>query len=182
MSDEQFPCEECGTMNSVRAIFCTHCGFNVRDTLSSLESESQTRFVGEPADFTRPSLVRRTNRAYFGLRATLILNFFEAGEELRFANLKQSFTLGRTPDEPQPSKEQHIDLSQFNAAIKDLGVSRKHARIARINATVVLEDLGALNGTYVNRERISPVNPCVLCDGDEVRLGNFPFKIIFEKG
>lgn len=180
MSDETIICEQCGTENSIRRVSCEKCGAYIRDSLSSLEdSRSQTRFVPEPDDFSTAS-TRRTGRAYFGLRAILVLRMPEIDKEISFEHLKNSFTLGRRP-ETQEIREPHIDLTGYQSNIKDQGVSRKHARITRINATLVLEDLGALNGTYVNRERISPVKPCVLCDGDEIRLGNFALEVIFKK-
>src|SRR3954465_4949754 len=53
--------------------------------------------------------------------------------------------------------------------IPDPGVSRRHARLLRDNGTVILEDLGSSNGTYVNGQRIS--GPVQLGAGDEVQIG-----------
>jgi DNA-binding winged helix-turn-helix (wHTH) protein len=49
------------------------------------------------------------------------------------------------------------------------GVSRRHARISVEGATIVVEDLGSQNGTYVRGEKIS--GRAALADGDELRLG-----------
>ncbi len=49
------------------------------------------------------------------------------------------------------------------------GVSRHHARIVVAGDSVLIDDLGSKNGTYVNRERIS--KPTQLRDADEVSLG-----------
>jgi DNA-binding winged helix-turn-helix (wHTH) protein len=49
------------------------------------------------------------------------------------------------------------------------GVSRRHARISIEGASVIVEDLGSQNGTYVRGERIS--GRAALGDGDELRLG-----------
>ena len=49
------------------------------------------------------------------------------------------------------------------------GVSRRHARISIEGASVVVEDLGSQNGTYVRGEKIS--GRAALADGDELRLG-----------
>jgi len=56
------------------------------------------------------------------------------------------------------------------------GVSRHHLRIdtAPGGAWHVLEDLGSLNGTFVNGQR---VGACLLKAGDEVLLGQFLLKI-----
>lgn len=54
--------------------------------------------------------------------------------------------------------------------LDDVTVSRKHAEFVRELDDFVLRDIGSLNGTYVNRERIDSV---VLRSGDEVQIGKF---------
>lgn len=50
-------------------------------------------------------------------------------------------------------------------------VSRKHALI-RVGEQVTIEDIGSLNGTYVNRgPRLEPGTPVTLKDGDEIIIG-----------
>jgi len=60
--------------------------------------------------------------------------------------------------------------------LDDVTVSRRHATIAMEGMTAVLEDLGSLNGTYVNRRRIDA--PERLADGDEVQIGKFRLAFI----
>jgi putative peptide zinc metalloprotease protein len=52
----------------------------------------------------------------------------------------------------------------------DLRVSRHHAIIRREPRRFVLEDLGSLNGTFVDERRIT--GPHVLSDGQRIRMGN----------
>jgi len=54
--------------------------------------------------------------------------------------------------------------------LDDVTVSRKHAEFVRELDDFVVRDIGSLNGTYVNRERIDAV---VLRSGDEVQIGKF---------
>jgi pSer/pThr/pTyr-binding forkhead associated (FHA) protein len=55
--------------------------------------------------------------------------------------------------------------------LDDITVSRRHAEISpEDNGTYTLRDLGSLNGTYVNRERIEEVQ---LSPGDELQIGKF---------
>jgi pSer/pThr/pTyr-binding forkhead associated (FHA) protein len=54
--------------------------------------------------------------------------------------------------------------------IPDPGISRRHARVIPEGGSLVLDDLGSSNGTYVNGERIS--EPVELGTGDEVQLGD----------
>jgi pSer/pThr/pTyr-binding forkhead associated (FHA) protein len=56
-------------------------------------------------------------------------------------------------------------------------ISRKHALI-RVSDTVTIEDIGSLNGTFVNRgRRLEPGSPAVLQDGDEIIVGKTFFKV-----
>lgn len=50
------------------------------------------------------------------------------------------------------------------------GVSRRHARIVVAAGLATIHDLGSKNGTWVRGQRITA--PCVLYDGDEVRIGS----------
>lgn len=54
--------------------------------------------------------------------------------------------------------------------LDDVTVSRKHAEFVRELDDFVVRDVGSLNGTYVNRERI---DSAVLRPGDEVQIGKF---------
>jgi len=55
--------------------------------------------------------------------------------------------------------------------LDDITVSRRHVEITPSNGGAYsLRDVGSLNGTYVNRERIDEVQ---LAPGDEVQIGKF---------
>ncbi len=55
--------------------------------------------------------------------------------------------------------------------LDDITVSRRHVEVEpRSDGAMVIRDVGSLNGTYVNRERIDEVT---LSGGDEVQIGKF---------
>jgi pSer/pThr/pTyr-binding forkhead associated (FHA) protein len=54
--------------------------------------------------------------------------------------------------------------------LPDPEVSRRHAILRDADAGLLIEDLGSLNGTFVNGERIAA--PVALKPGDTVQLGN----------
>jgi pSer/pThr/pTyr-binding forkhead associated (FHA) protein len=58
--------------------------------------------------------------------------------------------------------------------LDDITVSRRHAEFVRRDGGYLVRDVGSLNGTYVNRERIDEVD---LASGDEVQVGKF--KLVF---
>ena len=49
-------------------------------------------------------------------------------------------------------------------------MSRRHAEFLKSHGGYTVRDVGSLNGTYVNRERIEEA---VLSSGDEVQIGKF---------
>lgn len=56
-------------------------------------------------------------------------------------------------------------------------ISRKHA-IIRVSDKVEIEDIGSLNGTFVNRgPRLEPGTPVTLKDGDEIIVGKTFFRL-----
>ena len=52
----------------------------------------------------------------------------------------------------------------------DVTVSRDHALVVKRGGDFYLDDLGSLNGTYVNRRRIESHK---LQDGDELQVGKY---------
>jgi serine/threonine protein kinase len=66
-----------------------------------------------------------------------------------------------------------IDLGPYNAV--DAGVSRRHARLFRAETGWQIEDLGSLNGTYVNEVKLTPGMPAALKSGDTIRCSHLSF-------
>ena len=60
--------------------------------------------------------------------------------------------------------------------ILDRVVSKEHCHIDFINGYYLLRDLGSLNGTYVNGQRVGQV---VLRTGDEITLGLSSIRLVF---
>ncbi len=70
-------------------------------------------------------------------------------------------------DAPTTTTGRHPDSDIF---LDDVTVSRKHAVFQLEGDAFVVRDVGSLNGTYVNRERI---DSAVLRPGDEVQIGKY---------
>lgn len=87
--------------------------------------------------------------------AKLYLRFEQSDQVLKEVPLTQAATtIGRLPDN--------------NLQIDNLAVSGHHARISWEQDRYIVEDLGSLNGTYVNGER---VGKATLKHGDQVKVG-----------
>ena len=55
--------------------------------------------------------------------------------------------------------------------LDDITVSRHHAKFVRSAGHLYLEDLGSLNGTYVNRTLLD--GRSMLREGDEIQIGKY---------
>ncbi|WP_431711645.1 FHA domain-containing protein [Glutamicibacter uratoxydans] len=69
-------------------------------------------------------------------------------------------------------KEENIAGRHVNADIflDDVTVSRKHASFERVENGFRLKDIGSLNGTYINGDRVDSV---LLANGVQVQIGKF---------
>ncbi len=84
-----------------------------------------------------------------------------------FALERENSLLGRS--DPHSNIFPEVDLSKFDRETK---VSRRHARIRRQGDTYLIEDLGSVNGTWINDAvRLAPNQPRALESGDRLRLG-----------
>ncbi len=85
-------------------------------------------------------------------------------------------TIGRA--DPVTGILPDIDLTPVDT---NRSVSRRHAKIIHSGAEYhVLEEVGTVNGTYVNDQRIPTGVPVTLHHGDLVKIGLISMKAVFE--
>jgi hypothetical protein len=146
-------CPECGFVNTDGANYCQKCGAFLGDLGQPAESSTATYRIDESTGELVPveldDMVAREGAALV-VRA----GGGRVGESFPLDHERMS--IGRRPD-----SEVFLD---------DVTVSRDHAILVRRGDEVFLDDLGSLNGTYVNRRRIDSQR---LEDGDEVQIGKY---------
>jgi hypothetical protein len=80
--------------------------------------------------------------------------------------------------DPETGAFPEVDLDQDDPEAK---VSRKHALVRIENGKITVEDIGSLNGTYVNRQpRLAPGTPVELKAGDEIIIGKTFLKLVID--
>ena len=57
-------------------------------------------------------------------------------------------------------------------------ISRQHCKISVKDSTVVVEDMGSRNGSFLNGEQLS--KPTVAKSGDSVRVGRLHFELVID--
>lgn len=82
------------------------------------------------------------------------------------------FTLSK--DITQIGRHQDSDI-----LLDDITVSRRHAEVVKTSNSLLVRDLGSLNGTYVNQSR---VDEFALKHGDELQVGKFRMVLFSKSG
>ncbi len=90
----------------------------------------------------------------------------ESGEEF-FLSSEDETTVGRI--DPVTGIRPDIDLAPHD---NQRSVSRRHAKVTRSGSSFfVVEEIGTMNGTFVNGARIQTGQPATIKDGDRLRFG-----------
>lgn len=69
--------------------------------------------------------------------------------------------------------EATLGRGDVEVKLEDPFASGRHAQISRSGSTLVIEDLGSTNGTYLNEELLQ--GPAPLHAGDRIRIGDSTF-------
>jgi pSer/pThr/pTyr-binding forkhead associated (FHA) protein len=152
-------CTNCGHKNPDGSNFCASCGH----ALSEGEGHDTTvMFMAGELDAELDEEIQISPEELEGGRGVLIVK--------RGPNAGSKFFL----DTDKTAIGRHPDSDIF---LDDITVSRHHAEIRRGTNGFELHDVGSLNGTYVNRERLEEGD---LRSGDEIQIGKF--KLVFLTG
>lgn len=85
-------------------------------------------------------------------------------------------TIGRS--DPVTGIMPDIDLTNVDT---NRSVSRRHAKLVRqSDGFAVLEEVGTVNGTFVNDQRIPTGVPVPIVNGDRLKIGLVQMKVVFE--
>ncbi len=144
-------CPECGFANAEGANYCQKCGAFLGDQAEGGGDTTEVYQVGETGSLTPMDLEEVT-----GEGATLVIRSGGGRSGEAFPVGGERMTIGRSPD-----AEVFLD---------DVTVSRNHALLVRRRDGLYIDDLGSLNGTYVNRRRIESHR---LQNGDELQVGKY---------
>ena len=148
-------CSECGFLNPEAANYCSRCGALLEK--GDAASEATQSFFAEEVEGHEPGLLEGLEGPALVVRSgggRAGETFLPAGERTR---------IGRSPD--------------CEIFLDDVTVSRNHAVLVERDGAFYVEDLGSLNGTFVNRHRIDTVQ---LENGDELQVGKY--RLTFVEG
>lgn len=156
-------CPNCQNPEKPGALFCQRCG-------SRLSPYPQTRPFAP--DFTEPLESQGNGTPMIGLA----LAISDEGQVLPLSG-KDEYTIGRFANDQTVCPD--VDLSSFFAYEK--GVSRLHISVKISGGTVTVTDLGSINGTYLNGNRILPYQAYPLAHGDTLTLGKLKMQVLIRE-
>ena len=152
-------CTNCGHRNPPGSNFCSSCGTPLEKPAEDPTTISLPVVTGGDGGEEEVAFELDEIPADGGL--LVVVRGPNAGA--RLALVKDVTTAGRHPD---------ADLF-----LDDVTVSRRHAEFARVDGGFRVRDVGSLNGSYLNGER---VDDAPLANGDEVQIGRY--KLAFYAG
>jgi pSer/pThr/pTyr-binding forkhead associated (FHA) protein len=160
-------CTGCGEANPEGARFCSHCGrpLTWRPGDRGADTTSTISLGGGDLDADSGDDLDADAAAVAALPPGTALLSVRRGPNAgsRFLLDSDLTLVGRHPDS--------------DIFLDDVTVSRRHAEFYRQGGRFTVRDVGSLNGTYVNRERIEEAS---LNEGDEVQVGKF--RLVFLLG
>jgi pSer/pThr/pTyr-binding forkhead associated (FHA) protein len=153
-------CTQCGQQNPDDSKFCARCGAPLTVPAApptpAVEQTTTISMTGieSPEDHGEDMPDVGVESLPSGSALLVVKRGPNAGS--RFLLDKDVTTVGRHPES--------------DIFLDDVTVSRRHAEFHRVDSAFLVRDVGSLNGTYLNRERIEE-SP--LSGGDEVQIGKF---------
>jgi pSer/pThr/pTyr-binding forkhead associated (FHA) protein len=154
-------CTRCGHRNPGDANFCSSCGAALEATPP--EDRTMSHEAIDPDTLTTPEdgAVYAVDDLPEGMGMLVVHRGPGAGS--RFVLDQDVVSAGRHPES--------------DIFLDDVTVSRRHAELVRSGDGYFVRDVGSLNGTYLNRERIEEAR---IGNGDELQIGRF--KLVFVSG
>jgi hypothetical protein len=144
-------CPECGFVNADGANYCQKCGAFLGERSEGGDPTTATYRVGETGELIPVDLDAASSAG-----PVLVIRSGGGRVGESFSLNGDRLTIGRRPDS--------------DIFLDDVTVSRDHALLVRRGGDLYLDDLGSLNGSYVNRRRIESHR---LEDGDELQIGKY---------
>jgi hypothetical protein len=146
-------CNRCGHRNPPSSSFCSACG----TVLDLVDDRTITLTKVDPL-MDAPGAVDdvHVNLSDIPAGEAILVERGGDGEGNWFSLRTQVTTIGRHPES--------------DIVLDDITVSRRHSEVRLVDGRYVVSDVGSLNGTYVNQER---VDSRVLAQGDELQVGKF---------
>ena len=162
-------CSVCQAEHPENTLFCDECGSYLQ---GGNQKETDPLAAAEVTWMEREETSEVPEEEEVASPVSLKLSIPDSGRDMELP-LTKEVNIGRL--DPASASFPDIDLTSDGGLEK--GVSRRHAKITRRGSEVFIEDLGSINGTFLNRKKLTPYLPQALKSGDELQLGNLIMRV-----
>jgi pSer/pThr/pTyr-binding forkhead associated (FHA) protein len=162
-------CSQCGSQNSDNARFCSQCGTPLAPATG--EPSTPNDETATTVTFGAPAKADSDERASLNPADAAAVDALPAGSALLVVQRGPGAGSRYLLDTDLSTVGRHPESDIF---LDDITVSRRHVEFRRADGTFRVHDVGSLNGTYLNGDRVDDAE---LQSGDEVRIGKF--RLIF---
>jgi len=166
-------CPSCGAPMSTQLRQASGSGESPVEVTSRISLADPAATSGDVGDTEAEALAEAVGWEALGIDADVVERL-QPGQALLVAQGGAAAGALFLLDAPRVTAGRSADSDIF---LDDITVSRRHAEFGRDGDTFRLRDVGSLNGTYLNRERI---DDAPLTSGDVVQIGKF--RMVFVAG
>jgi hypothetical protein len=163
-------CPVCKTKNELEAVVCGHCGAALEDPFMDPGAETKTTDMKA----VLPERIKEWVIDKAVIPDGGIAVYIEGAFQPIHIDSTGKFVIGR---KAEATSEELLDLSASGGY--HLGLSRRHAVIRRTEHGYEVLDLGSVNGTWLNDERLVPHKAYPLASGSHLRLGSMRLLVLY---
>jgi len=161
-------CPVCLNRNELEAVVCAYCGSALDDPFLDPGAKTKTSDM--------PALAPENFRAWSINEAAVpqggIAVYVENATDPAYIDSTGEFVIGR---KVETAPEGLLDLSPLGGY--HLGISRRHAAIRRTEQGYEVVDLGSVNGSWLNGEKLVPHRPYPLPSGAHLRIARMRLSV-----
>ena len=166
-------CPVCKESNELEAVVCWNCGSALEDPYMDPGHRTKTTDALAPT----PEHIRDWSVDETTVPQSGIVVYVTGVSTPVYVDSKGEFVIGRNVDKTSEVSEVMLDLSPLGGY--GLGISRRHAVIRHTGHGYEIVDLGSVNGTWLNDERLVPQKAYPLASGSHLRLGSMRLYVVY---
>ena len=166
-------CPVCKESNELEAVICRHCGAELEDPF--MDPGARTKTTNMPAVVPENIGDWSINKAAVPDHGIAV--YIEGEFNPAYRDSREELVIGRKAGTTSPVSEALLDLAPLGGYAR--GISRRHAVIQRTEHGYEILDLGSVNGTWLNNERMAPHKNYPLASGSHLRLGSMRLFVLY---
>jgi hypothetical protein len=163
-------CPVCEHKNKLEAIVCGHCGAKLPDPIMDQDPRTRTTEVSALA----PEGAKDWSIDAAAAPNSGIAVYVDGSSTPAHVDSRGEFVIGR---KVATTSGAMLDLAPLGGY--HLGLSRRHAIIRRTEQGYEVLDLGSVNGTWLNDQRLVPQRAYPLPSGSYLRLGRMRLFVLY---